>query len=468
MVPARVRHRIFDIKQALRNPDDVREYRELLSRHEANPKALIRLQQDRALALTRHAFRTSPFYREHYTRAGLDLRDLHDPQVLAALPIVERADLRDNFDRVRSRDVGPSDVEMHVTGGSTGEPLRVLWDRRLPGNAIGWRMRIGWGVHPGDPLAKVWRATRPPHERGRRLRRLRTWPSPRVTMDCTHLGEADIVRFLDEWNRIRPRLLIGFVGGLLEVAQYLLDSGRTIAPPVAIEATASPMTASQKAMLGEAFGAPVYDVYQSNEVPVMAGECTRRNGLHVFSDIRRIEIVDDDGRPVPPGAPGSVVVTDLRNRAFPIIRYRQGDVASWKVDGCGCRAAVPGPEPGARSGERQPVLPERPHRVRRHHARHLLRLAGCGAAVPTGAARRSVAHAAVRAGGQPAGGIHHPTGRGRPRTDRAPRGTGAAGDRRLDPSRPREDALHHSRGCGTRAVPARRRRTWEGGTARRS
>jgi phenylacetate-CoA ligase len=202
-------------------------------------------------------------------------------------------------------------------------------------------MRIWWGVHPSAPRAKVWRTGPMADTRRRQMRHMLAWPSPRIALNASRMDERGILRFLDEWDRVRPQLLIGYVGAMLEVARFLLESGRRVAPPIAIEATAAPVTEAQKAMLSEAFGAPVYDVYQSVEVPVMAGECARRNGLHVFTDNRWLEIVDDEGRPVPPGQPGTVIITDLRNRAFPVIRYRQGDVTSWKVYGCGCDLPFP-------------------------------------------------------------------------------------------------------------------------------
>ncbi len=52
-------------------------------------------------------------------------------------------------------------------------------------------------------------------------------------------------------------------------------------------------------------------------MPWIAGECAEQSGMHVFWDVRRVEILDDDDRPVPDGQEGNVVVTDLTNRVFP-------------------------------------------------------------------------------------------------------------------------------------------------------
>ena len=61
-------------------------------------------------------------------------------------------------------------------------------------------------------------------------------------------------------------------------------------------------------------------------------------GLISKEDYRAIiEIVDDEGRPVPPGQSGNVVATDLVNRAFPLIRYSgMGDIAGYRPGRCTC------------------------------------------------------------------------------------------------------------------------------------
>jgi len=49
-----------------------------------------------------------------------------------------------------------------------------------------------------------------------------------------------------------------------------------------------------------------------------------------------IEILNGD-KPVQPGEPGQVVITNLNNYAFPFIRYRIGDIARFSTQaGCPC------------------------------------------------------------------------------------------------------------------------------------
>jgi phenylacetate-CoA ligase len=231
-----------------------------------------------------------------------------------------------------------------VTGGTTGEPLRVMRDERANHRTLGWRLHRWWGVGPGENKALIWRDAQPGF--GHKWKHnLMWWPTRTVQMDANQVDDRTTAAFLDGWERIRPSVLTGYVGAVLALAQFVERHGRAIRPPKAVGVTSSPITAAQKQYLAGVFGAPVYDHYQCIEVPMLAGECARGDGLHVFADSRWIEILDEDGRTVGEGDAGNVVVTDFRNRVFPLIRYRLGDVARFRKGTCPCGVTFPILEP---------------------------------------------------------------------------------------------------------------------------
>jgi phenylacetate-CoA ligase len=81
------------------------------------------------------------------------------------------------------------------------------------------------------------------------------------------------------------------------------------------------------------------DAYAVGEVmgPGVAGECDARAGLHLQEDHFLAEIVDPlTGAAVPPGATGELVLTTLTREAFPLIRYRTGDLTSLDPTPCSC------------------------------------------------------------------------------------------------------------------------------------
>jgi phenylacetate-CoA ligase len=173
------------------------------------------------------------------------------------------------------------------------------------------------------------------------MTRLTWWPTKLVHVDATYLQPAAIENFVEEINRQKPRMIEGFVGSLHEVAAYAQSHGLTMHKPHALGTTAAPLTAEGRAHLEASYGAPAHDQYRSAEVPWMAGECGRRDGLHVFADVRRIEMTDDSGSPVPVGTSGNVVISDLVNWVFPLVRYRLGDISSLREEPCPCGVTLP-------------------------------------------------------------------------------------------------------------------------------
>ena len=71
--------------------------------------------------------------------------------------------------------------------------------------------------------------------------------------------------------------------------------------------------------------------------PAIAHECSSHCGLHINDDHILPEIIDPvTGTPVPTGEKGELVLTTLSARAFPLIRFRTGDIARFVTDPCSC------------------------------------------------------------------------------------------------------------------------------------
>ena len=326
--------RVFETKAALAQRADRRVDARFLETERLDPETVHLDQKRHAMSLARWAFANTEFYRRRYTESGITAADLDDPHHFDELPVITKAELREHRDELVARARSSRQRLPSSTGGSTGEPLRVFHDRQAPVAAMWWRAFRWWGVHPGDNRAVIQRERR--SRRTMLKERAEWWPTTVLSLDATRMDEGSMRAFAADWQRSRPRLLSGYVGGVHEFAAFVRDSGLRLDPPRAIAVTAAPMTVSQRRVIENTLGAPVFDTYRSAEVPWMAAECEAHSGLHVFSDVRLIELVDDYQRPVIPGEEGTVVVTDLCNRVFPLVRYNIGDRTSSIVGPCPC------------------------------------------------------------------------------------------------------------------------------------
>lgn len=330
---------IFTAKSLTIKPQVNKVFHELMDNERLSPAALAARQGQMAQDIVSFAMDQSPYYRETYQALGVRPGRIDETAEWQKLPILERSTVKENSERIPTPDATPPNVRKALTGGSTGEPLRTMHDARVPTLPLSWRMYSWWGVTPYDDLARIGRWNF--GQFSSLKNNLSWWPSKQIYLDAGLISDDTMHTFRHQLNRIRPKLIEGYVGAMLEFADFLERRQLTVPVPTAVATTAAPLTASARARLETAFGAPVYDEYRGSEFGWMAGECGERDGLHIFSDFRRIEILDNDGRPAAPGEVGDIVITDLRNRVFPMIRYRTGDQGILREEDCRCGRALP-------------------------------------------------------------------------------------------------------------------------------
>lgn len=325
---------IFEAKTRLLMRRDRRAFAQML-KDERLPPAESRLLSDRRSALLAlHAYRTTPFYREHFADAGFAEADVAQPENFPLLPVLTKAQVQEAGDALVSSGSAAKDRLLSRTGGSTGRPLQVYNDRLAPTAALWWRVYSWWGIHPADNAAFIYRQSRSG------LKKLRYdlewWPTRHVLLDARGATEESIVEFERDVRRVRPRLLVGYVEGVVDYAEHVSARGGAPAGLAAISVTASMLHAGQRERMEATLGAPVFDTYRSAEVPWIAAECQAHDGLHVLSDRRRVDLVDESGAPVDDGKIGEVLVTDFDNRVYPLIRYAIGDRTSVRGGDCAC------------------------------------------------------------------------------------------------------------------------------------
>lgn len=102
---------------------------------------------------------------------------------------------------------------------------------------------------------------------------------------------------------------------------------------------AEPWTESFRKEIEEKLSISVTDNYGLTEIigPGVSFECDHKNGLHISEDHFIPEIIDPDtGRALGPGEKGELVLTTITKEAYPLIRYRTGDLTCLSYEPCAC------------------------------------------------------------------------------------------------------------------------------------
>ena len=303
-------------------------------------RALEALQLAKLNALLRHCWTRVPFLARYWRDAGLGPEPLTSVADLARYPTIDKRLITDHFDEMRARPASGR-VLTRATGGSTGEPFRFEYSEESYARrtAVMWRGYRWAGADLGRRTAYVWGSARPDGKTPVK-ERLYHRVFNRLMLDCFALAEGNVARYLDAIDAFGAAVVVGYAGALVVLAEHMLARGRRLARVRVVLAGAEMINDDQWRLLRKAFGVPVFNTYGCREVMLIASECDRRHGLHVAADHVLVETLEAGGEPVE-GRPGQVALTDLHNYAMPLVRYRNGDVATSAPGPCPCGRGLP-------------------------------------------------------------------------------------------------------------------------------
>jgi phenylacetate-CoA ligase len=332
---------LFPLHERLKGHDTLAVRRSLERTQWMDAEQLNALQLHRLRNLLAQATSDVPYYRDVLGERGIDADDIRSVGDLERVPFLTKALIRANVDRLKSSTAGR--LARSNTGGSSGEPLIFFLgkERVTHDVAAKWRATRWWDVDIGDSEVVVWGS---PIELGAqdrvrqwRDRILRTRLLPAFEMSAQRLDQ--FVACIEER---RPAMLFGYPSALTRIARHAEARGRAmdgLGIRVAF-VTAERLYDDQRETIARVFGCRVANGYGGRDAGFLAHECPS-GAMHVTAEDVIVEIVDQQGTPVPAGTDGEIVVTHLASREFPFIRYRTGDVAALGSRRCDCGRGLP-------------------------------------------------------------------------------------------------------------------------------
>ena len=332
---------LFPLHERLKGHASVARRRELEASQWWSPEQLQSYQLERLRAFIEHLARRVPYYRELFARLGLRAQDVRTLADLARFPLLTKADIRANTEKLRAEGAGP--LKRYNTGGSSGEPLIFFMgrDRIAHDVAAKWRATRWWGVDIGDRELVVWGSPVELNAQDR-LRALRDRIFRSELLPAFEMSQANLDRFVERVRAARPAMLFGYPSSLSLIAAHaekrgvrLDDLGIRVA-----FVTSERLYDHQRATIERVFGCRVANGYGGRDAGFIAHECPA-GGMHISAEDILVEIVDANGQVVAPGTAGEIVVTHLATEDFPFLRYRTGDVGVVSDAACSCGRGLP-------------------------------------------------------------------------------------------------------------------------------
>ena len=283
--------------------------------------------------LLEHARADVPYYADLIPPGPLS-----DPfEVLGELPLLTKDDIRRDLSRLQAADLASRRWYFNTSGGSTGEPVRLIQDTAFAARQRGVTLLFSHlaGRDLGQPGILLWGSERDILRGTGVAAQIRAQVSNTTIVNAFRMTREVMVGLIERLNRRPPHLLLAYAQAAYEVAAFAEREHIPVRPQRAIMTSAGTLYPSMRETIEGVFGCRVFDRYGSREVGDMACEIPQCDGLWIAPWAVHVEVLDDAGRPVPDGTEGELVVTSLTNFAMPLLRYRIGDRGALAPVGAG-------------------------------------------------------------------------------------------------------------------------------------
>lgn len=305
------------------------------------------IQNSRVRSIVKHAYRTVPYYRQVMHDKGLHPGDFRTAADLARLPVIGSAELSADPRRFLSLDYPDNKTLEMMTSGSTGHAKQIFWDKSaiFRAHAAGLRHRDVLAAFTGRRSGYRQVIVRRAGGTGQEVRAFHqqhSWVPAMADPSNVNISPREpFEQAVQRINEANPDVIRGFGGYIGAIYRWAWTGGHEIAHPKVICYGGEHMHLHDRQLLESEFRIPVITSYQACEAMRIAFQCPRAEGLHISVDQTDVRIADDQGKTLPPGQSGRVMISNLTNRATVLLNYDLGDLGVMSGSPCGCGRTLP-------------------------------------------------------------------------------------------------------------------------------
>ena len=302
-------------------------------------------QWTKVQGIIQHAYSHSPFYKRIMDKESIDPAQITKESFLK-FPIMDKKAIRQNMDTIVSNAYKKEDLCVARTGGSTGRPLKLYFDRicQMKRNGMtyhrdkwaNWDFGYGtgrvWGKHAGTDPTLTWKRW----VKNKLVHRI-------IPLDTYNLNPDSMEEFLENCAKENVKFIYGHPHAMSVLAEYIRDKRKKALgfKLEGIVTTAMILLKHEREIIQDVFKCPAFDRYGCEEVGLISSECEQQNGHHINIHELYVEFVDDAGEKAKPGSEANILVTDLSNHGMPLIRYKLDDKGIYSDRVCDCGRKTP-------------------------------------------------------------------------------------------------------------------------------
>lgn len=276
-----------------------------------------------------YAYEHVPYYKEKLKKANIRPEDIQSVEDMEKIPYLEKEEVRNYSELLISDEYKKEELFSHPTSGSTGTPMTLYNDREatIRNYAIRWaQCRPGLsrkdknanftGLEILDPDQK-----KPPFWR-------MNWAGKQRLYSIFHMNDKTLPYYIEDLIRFNPVWIYGYPSAIYTLAEFIIRKGIDYPnPPKAIIVSSEECQKHYREAIEKAFKTKLWDEYGQGEMAGLAFEC-QCGKLHERPEYALMEFVPTGEKDEETGFDVyELICTSFINKAWPLIRYRVGDLA---------------------------------------------------------------------------------------------------------------------------------------------
>ncbi len=287
------------------------------------------LQSNMLINMLDYAYKNTSYYKEIFDKKSISTKDLND---FRKIPFLDKKIIKENTNKLLSKEFNISELGKRNTGGSTGQPLEFYCNTHAGLLDYGHHAYLySLMGHKKDDIIlscggiEIEKKIRDKNIFWLQNNKGNLFGDYRFSV--LYLTDENIKVYVDKLLEIKPSILRGYPSFFDTISKYIIENKINIDFKIkGINLTSEMCTPEQRKSIEKAFSSMVYFEYGHNEVSLY---CYTKDDTYEYISspiYGYIEVLNDDGTNTEIGEVGNIIATGFNNKGMPFIRYKTGDL----------------------------------------------------------------------------------------------------------------------------------------------
>lgn len=277
--------------------------------------------------LLEYAYKNTKFYRKRFDESNFNYIKFNNLDQLKKIPILTRYDLQKFSNDILSQEKDKFIISKGSSSGSTGEPITYYHDQYtnsahkaavlLAKYLVGYKLGDPWINIWGNPTAVNVDWKKLSSKISKKLFNESRFPAYQLN------EEKQLFNLLKMIENKRPKYIYGYTNAIYIFSKFLEKNNSPQNNIKGVFTTAENLHEYQRHVIERMLG-KVYDNYGCSEINGIAAQTSYSEFYSVIEPNVYMEFAE-----LQPGSDlQKIIVTDLHNKVFPLIRYENGDLGA--------------------------------------------------------------------------------------------------------------------------------------------